>query len=302
MLKAFVTGGSGFLGSRLIPSLAAAGASVTVLDRSGTLQQNAARLPGVEIVRGDLLQPESYRAALARADVAVHLAAQTGRASESEHFRVNAQGTAMLVDTCRRAGVGRILFVSSIATKFPDDAWYHYAKAKILAEKAVSASGLRFAIVRPTIILGQGSPILGTLAKLAQLPLIPVFGDGKAQVQPIYVDDLVDFILMILQTDAFCGDTYELGGPTSLSIEELLQEIRQARQGARGHAVHLPLALLLPALRTAERLGLGRMLPVSAGQLSSFRYNGTIENNPLFETRRATLHDIRGMLALSFAA
>jgi len=305
MTRVFVTGATGFLGSRVFAALRDRGISVVALDRSGSLRQKTRPGDGVETVKADLLQPELYRDALAKTDVVLHLAALTGRATEQEHFRVNAQGAETLLEQCRLAGVQRILFVSSIATKFPDKSRYYYAQAKLRAEEAVRNSGLRFTIIRPTIILGRGSPILTALEKLATLPVIPIFGNGRALVQPIYVDDLVVYILEILEQDRFRNETLELGGPAALTIEELLQKIRRARRGgdtSKGLSLHIPLGLLLPLLGAAESLGLGTLLPISVGQLSSFRYDGTIEPNGLHETRQKSLRNVQEMLALSLAA
>jgi nucleoside-diphosphate-sugar epimerase len=304
MSRVFLTGGTGFLGSRVCRALRRRGDSVVLLDRSGSAGKRlqSAEHDGIEIVAADLLGGPRYRDALAAADVVLHLAALTGRASKQEHFRVNAMGTETLVDECRRAGVQRILFASTIAVKFPDKERYYYAQAKVRAEEAVRGSRLTFTIIRPTIILGPGSAILTALQRLASFPLIPVFGSGRAMVQPIFVDDLVEFIMTILDENRFCGETLEFGGPAALTIEELLQKIRLARTGNRGHPIHIPLGLLLGPLKAAEAIGLGGVLPVSVGQLCSFRYDGTIESNGLFENRRATLRDVPQMLALSLAA
>jgi nucleoside-diphosphate-sugar epimerase len=303
MSRVFITGGTGFLGSRLTAALQLRSYSLLVLDRSQSTHKKdqSNNSNELEIVAADLLEPEKYRDALKNTDVVLHLAALTGKGSEQEHFRVNAVGTETLVDECRRAGVRRMLFVSSIATKWENKSLYYYAQAKARAEAAVRASGLRFSIIRPTIILGEGSPILAALRKLACLPIIPVFGNGRVMVQPISVDDLVDFIITVLDQNQFHNETLELGGPTVLTIEQLLQEIRRADKRNRGRVLRIPLSLVFQSLKLAESIGLGKVLPLSAGQLYSFRYNGTIESNPLHESRRSTLHDVRQMLSTSGA-
>ena len=295
MSNTFITGGSGFLGLRLLASLKGRG-PVIALDRSGTIQQD----DRTEAVPGDLLIPSTYSGALKRSNRVVHLAALTGRGSERDHFRTNKEGTRLLIEACREAGIEEFLFVSSIAAKFKDKRSYYYAQAKEMAENLLRTSGMRFAIVRPTIIVGQGSPVLRALQTLAGLPVIPVFGDGKTMVQPIYVEDLVRFIDDIIDRGAFDGDTWELGGPSVVSFEELLQLIRQARGGNRARSIHLPITLLAGVLRLAERAGAGSLLPVTAGQLTSFHQDGTIESNPLFERRRAELLNVQQMLARSF--
>ena len=293
MATVFLTGGTGFLGPRVCAALRQHGHSIILLDRSGSVPASR----GVDVVKADLLEPDTYREALPRADVVVHLATSVRNASKREHFRVNAEGTGKLVDECRRCGVQRLLFTSTIAVKFPDNRWYNYAQAKTRAEESVRASGLRFTILRPTVMLGQGSPAMSALERLAVLPIIPVFGNGRALVQPIFVDDVVAFVLTVIEQDRFHGETLELGGPAVLSIEELLQRIRQSRTGSRGRLVHIPLGLVLPPLKAAESMGLEGLLPVTVGQLSSFRYDGTIDSNPLYESRRASLSDVAHMIA-----
>lgn len=279
----FVTGGGGFVGRRLLSALSAAGATVRALDRSGRIDVSRAG-PGVTIIRGDLLQPETYQDALARCGVAVHLAASTGAATEQEHSAVNARGTEMLVEECRRAGVSRLLFVSTIAAGFPDLRRYHYARAKRQAEDAVRAGGLRFTIVRPAIILGPGAPLRAALDKLARLPVIVMPGNGRARVQPVHVDDVVRAIQGVLDGDRFDNETFDLGGPEILSIEDLIQRLRVARTGRMGPVVHVPLPLLTGPLAAAEALGLVRLLPMTTGQLSSFRWDGVVSTRARHES------------------
>jgi nucleoside-diphosphate-sugar epimerase len=276
----FVTGGSGFVGRRLLPELRKLGRPVFALDRSGSL----AAMPeadGITVVTGDLLDPAVYRAALSSCDVVVHLAATTGAASATEHHRVNAHGTEVLLGECRAAGVTKILFVSSIATTFPANAGYHYADAKRRAEDAVSQSGLRFTILRPTVIGGPGSPNLKALEKLALLPFIVLPGSGRARVQPIDVNDVARSIADWVRRDTYANEVVELGGPKVLTMEAHLQEIRRSRTGRTGKVVRVPLPLLSVPLRVAEAVGLGRWLPVTAGQLSSFRFDGVTADHRL---------------------
>ena len=303
--RVFVTGSTGFLGRRVLHALDRRGFAVTALDRRGSIRRHRIQANQLEVVEADLLEPSAYGDALRKAAIVVHLAASTGRASAHEHFRVNVRGTEALLEQCERAGTQRILFVSSIAAKFPDKRQYWYAIAKARSEEAVRKSGLRFTILRPTMIFGKGSPVLSALEKLAALPMVPVFGDGRTQVQPIYVEDVVGYILAVLEQDRFHGETLEIGGPATLTIEDLLHEIRAALGHSgdrRSRFLHIPLGLLLPPLQAAESIGLGRLLPFSVGQLSSFRFDGTVETNPLYESRRSTLRGVQDMLALSRVA
>ena len=283
MAAIFLTGGTGYLGSRVCEIL-------RHQHRIQLLTRSARATPsGVTAVVADVLDADAYRSALAACDTVIHVAAATGKVAPREHYRVNAEGTERLVAECKRAGVTRMLFTSTIAVTFPDTAGYDYAQSKIRAEAAIRASGLRFTIARPTIILGHGAVNLMALARLASLPIIPIFGNGRPHVQPILADDLAVFIAEIVERDRFDGETLEFGGPAVLTVEELLQTIRRARTGAAGPVLHLPLGLTLTSLRAARSIGLEALLPVSAGQLSMFRFDSTARSNTLYESRRATL-------------
>lgn len=259
--------------------------------------------PFVELSRSagaDLLTPATYERELAGAGTVLHLAAATGKAAPADHFRINRDGTRVLVEQCRRAGVRRFIFVSSIAVTFPDIRAYPYARSKRDAEAVVAASGLDYTIVRPTIIAGPGSPVLTGLRRLAGLPVVPVFGPGTARVQPILVGDLAECLLTIVANGG--GErVVELGGPDILTIEELLGELRRASQLGQMRAAHLPLGAVIPVLTLLESIAY-RFLPVTVGQLSTFRWDGTATPNSVFERHRATMTGARRMIELSVAA
>ena len=272
----FVTGGSGFIGSRLVAVLAAGSRPIYALDRSGRL---AASAPGGNLhsVPGTIEEPDGYRRALENCDAVLHLAAATGRAAPAEHDRTNARGTEILIDQCRRAGVTRLIFVSSIAARFEQVDDYPYALSKRAAESAVERSGLDYLIVRPTIVLGAGAPILGSLERLACLPVGLVPGSGTARVQPIHVDDLTAFLVEQAGRAVLGRAICEIGGESVLSMEELLRAVRRSRRGSTGPFLHVPLAMLSWPLKAAETIGLGGSLPLRPGQLSSFREDGTVK-------------------------
>lgn len=294
----WVSGGAGFVGRRLLAQLSAAGVPVVALLRTVPSDLPA----GVTAVAGDLLAPATYRDSLAGCETVLHLAAATGKASASDHHRINADATQALVEECRRAGIRRFVFISSIAVSFPDLADYHYAQAKARAEELVRNSGMDVLILRPAIILGEGAPILASLEKLATLPAMVVLGSGRARVQPVHVDDAARFMVEAAALDVLGGETVEVGGPDVLTMETLMGELRARRLGSRGPAVHFPVGLFRLPLRLAERAGLGPWLPVTAGQLASFRFDGVVRPNALQARLQATLRSLPAMLGKPGAA
>jgi hypothetical protein len=124
------------------------------------------------------------------------------------------------------------------------------------------------------MIFGPHAPMLANLTRLALAPVVPVFGDGRAKVQPIYIDDLVKLILSIVDDDDSRGGIIEAGGPDALSIEDLLLRIRVSRGGKAGPVVHLPIRMIEPAVALAETV-LRPIMPVTAGQLKALTSDGT---------------------------
>lgn len=273
-----ITGGSGFLGRRLLERLdfSRFPAVYCLMRRPPRSLPSAANL---HIVEGSLDDPAHWREILSRCRTVVHLAAVTGKATRREHFAGNLHATETLLRECRSAGVERFLFTSTIAAQFRHTGRYFYAQAKIAAERAVRESGLAFTIVRPTMIIGPGSPVLDGLARMSALPLFPVFGRGRTPVQPIEVTDLADRLAGLLHEDRFQGETLAAGGPDVLSIEEFMTAVRRFRRLPEKKPLHLPLSLVLPVLAVLEPLAY-RFMPLTIGQLATFRDDGSCGPTP----------------------
>jgi len=290
----FLTGAGGFLGSRVLARLAEERNLRTVCLLRGT--PPAAAAPNVEYVRGDLLEPAGYAAALAGCDAVLHLAAATGKHPAAEYFRVNRDGTAALARQARESGVARFLLVSTVAAKFPGQYRYYYAQSKQAAEAALAASGLRWTIVRPAMILGRNAPVLESLARLAALPVVPVFGNGRVPVQPVFVDDLAACLVALLgEADLFENTTLEIGGPEVLTIEQLILRIRRTKGSAAAPVLHLPAGAIARCLGWMEPFLLP-WLPFTAGQLASFCNAGTTASHPRVTEWQKRMKDVDEML------
>lgn len=288
----FITGSSGFTGARLSNRLGEFGKTPLFLLRRGDPGSAAG---GARIISGDLLQPDTYRTALRGSDTVLHLAAATGKNTRETYFRVNTEGTRRLLGEAKAAGVRRIVYVSTIAVRFRDVSQYPYAQSKQAAEKIVADSGLEFVILRPTLILGQLSPGLAGLRKLATAPVLPMFGDGRAMLQPIDVDDFVQAVIDAVRSDA-TNEIVEIGGPEKILMHDLLTRLRKLAGKAAGPSMHLPLAPVRSLLALLEPFLLP-LLPVTAGQLASFSNDGIAGTSSWFTERRASMKTIDQMLA-----
>ncbi len=242
-----VTGGSGFIGRRVVSRLAEGGSSLRVLARG----QRQADLPErVEVARGDVVSGEGLPDAMASVEKVVHLVAII-RESGGQTFEANIwRGTEKVVEAAKAAEVKKLVYVSAIGAQ--DNPTYLYLHAKWQAERAVKLSGLPYTILRPSIVFGEGDEFINALAGLVRYnPVVPVAGDGKARFQPIWVEDLVTCIVACLDEDAHAGQTLEIGGPEQLTYDELLDVVKEALGRSR-IKVHVPLAVMRPLAQVME--------------------------------------------------
>ena len=293
----FITGASGFLGMQILESLEPGHYSrITLLSRRALeLPKQLATSDNTNVIQASIHDVDQYASQLDANTVILHLAAMTGKAEPRDYYHVNTDGTNELLKASMLVGVAGFLFVSSIAVSFSNREGYHYAESKQQAEQKVRESGLKYTIVRPTIILGEGSPIWDSFSGLSRASLILLPGSGKVRIQPVYIDDVVKLLSGIVSSDRFMDETLELGGPEVLTMDDFVRRIHRAYRGDRGRVVHLPLDLILGILRMVERQ-FPTLLPVSSGQFASFYNDGTAGENDLCQSLGIKMKTVDDML------
>jgi nucleoside-diphosphate-sugar epimerase len=239
--------GPGNLGARLLPQLARLGVRGRVLHRRAALDVPA----GWETVRADLAEPPSLAGVCDGCDAVLHLAALTHSNDASRYERVNAAGTRHLLAVARQAGIGRFVHVS---TRAIDPGGGAYSRSKLHAEEAVRESGLPWTILRPAEVYGAGGEGLSAVIERARRGRwIPVVGDGRHRLAPVFVDDVVEGLCAAVRAPA-AGHVLHLAGPEEISYLDLVARLA-AYFGTRPRRVRVPAtvlhgaALLLALLR-----------------------------------------------------
>ncbi len=263
-----VTGGSGFIGPRLVARLGEGGRVVRALARG----QRRADLPaGVETATGNVVSGEGLPEAMAGVERVVHLVAIIREGRGQTFDGVIRRGTERVVEAALAAGVQKLVYVSAIGAR--DDPTYPYLVAKWRAEQAVINSGLNYAILRPSIIFGVGDEFINALAGLARRPVVPIAGDGRSKFQPLWVEDLVSCIVASLDGGAHDREIVEVGGPEQFTYEELVDEVMR-ELGVSRRKVHVPLALMKPL---AAVMGVLPRPPVTVEQLKMLALDNVTE-------------------------
>jgi NADH dehydrogenase len=295
----FMTGATGFLGRHFLHGINPQRyRHIYCLSRTGQPPaNNLSSPPSVTFIRGTLFDADTYRPYLVGAETVVHMAAAVGKVEKAEYFRVNAEGTECLLQECQQLGVRNFLYISSIAVKYIHKSCYYYAQSKQLAEEAVRRSNLHYTIVRPTLIIGKESSPWHSLSKLVTGRVILVAGDGTTKIQPIYVDDLVEFLNSSLDASSFSNETIEVGGPEIITIEYFLKRIHQIHHNTTPLVLHLPLKVLVAVLSFFEAFS-SSLLPLNAGQLAFFGNDGTIKPSMALQPQLQRMKSIDEMLAI----
>ena len=181
-----LTGATGFIGRSLLQRLTADGAHVRALvRRPGSLGPN----PGVEIVAGDLDTPEALACLVKGCDAVVHVAGAIAGRSYTDFARVNATGTARLVEAMERHQPGaRLILLSSLAAREPQLS--HYAASKRAGETLVESSALDWFILRPPAVYGPDDPALAPLWRMLARGVLLRAGPAQARFSLLHVDDL----------------------------------------------------------------------------------------------------------------
>ena len=248
-----VTGGTGFVGPKVVHALRAQERDVRCLvrkpGRAGTL-----RAWGCGLVEGDVTDAESVRLAAAGCDAVVHLVSIIAGSRES-FDRVMTGGTQNVIAAAKAGGARRFVLMSALGVSEQTRALVPYYEAKWAMEEAVRESGLEHVVFRPSFVFGRDGGVLPLFVRQVRWsPVTPVMGTGERRLQPIWVEDVAAFFAAAIDLPADAANrTFDLVGPDRVTWNELYGRIARTL-GKRRRRAHVPISVARAGAAVAERL------------------------------------------------
>jgi nucleoside-diphosphate-sugar epimerase len=268
MAGAFVTGGSGFIGGRLIERLRAQGHTVRALARSPSAAERV-RARGAEPVEGDLANPASMRAGAEGCELAFHAAAMLGDWGTLEEFeRGNVEGTRNVLRACAEARVRRLVHVSTEAVLLAGEPLVNvdesapvrpdspalYSSTKARAEQAVVAANsdrLETVVVRPRFVWGVGdTTLLPVMVEMVRGGRFAWIGGGRHRTSTTHVDNTVEGLVLGAERGR-AGNVYFVTDGEPVVFREFVTELL-ATQGVAAPSRSVPAWLASALARAGE--------------------------------------------------
>jgi len=268
-MKLFLTGGTGFVGSEILKQLTKDGHEVRCLVRPDSKKELAVR-EGVEIVNGDITQPESLSGKMEGCEAVIHLVGiiRAFPAKGITFEKIHYEGSRNVIDEAKRAGIERFLHMSALGASAEAKALYHQTKYK--AEQYLKQSGLNYTIFRPSVIFGPGGEFVEMLAKMVRMgPIVPVIGNGRFKMQPVAIQNVAQGYLRALSNPVAQGKIYEIGGPEQFEYDQIL-DVFATNLGRKIIKFHQPVALVKPMVCLLERFS---FFPLGSDQLLMMKDN-----------------------------
>jgi len=274
-----MTGATGYVGREVLPILLRRDHEVRALvrrpERSGSLGDL-----GVELVAGDLADAAALRTLVAGTDAVVHLVGIIAESGTQTFDAVHVRGTQALLAAARATGVSLFVHVSALGAR-GDSTATKYHRTKWEAEEAVRGSTLAHVVFRPSIVAGPGNAAIGMMVNLLRFsPVVPVIGDGRYEMQPVWIGDVAEAVARALERQDLRG-TFDLGGPERLTYHQVLDRL-EAALGVHRPRVGVPVGMARFAALAGAALP--AFAPITSQQLEMLLEGNTTAANAL-ETR-----------------
>ena len=222
-----VTGGTGFIGNYLVKKLTQLGKPVRILLHPFSDYEKIPKNMPIDVALSSYQDARSLKAAMRDVDVIIHLAGTERSGTYSDMENVDILGTRTLVEVAESASVERFVMLSHIgadrASAFP------VMKAKGIGEQFVIQSKLSHTIIRSAAVFGPGDQFTTSFARLIQASPFFFFmpGDGSAKLQPVWIEDLIACLTMVVDSPDTMNKSFSIGGQEYITFRDIITIIME---------------------------------------------------------------------------
>jgi NADH dehydrogenase len=245
-----VFGGSGFLGRHIVRALANDGWRIRVAVRrpnTAHFLKPMGRVGAIQLVRANIRDEAAVDAAMKGADAAINLVGILFESGSQRFGELHAQGAERIAKAAAAHNVTRLLHFSALGASADSPALY--ARSNAEGEMRVRAAFPTATIFRPSVVFGPEDDFFNRFAWLARLsPALPLIGGGGTRFQPVYVGDIAQAAVRVLNDPTTAGKTFELGGPEVMTFKEIMQLVLKQTQRRR---LLIPLPFALARMKAA---------------------------------------------------
>jgi uncharacterized protein YbjT (DUF2867 family) len=237
MARILVTGATGFIGSRLVPVLMEAGYDVRAMTRHPETYDG----PG-EAVRGDTGDEDSLHAALEGASIAYYLVHSL---DDKDFEQKDADAARAFARAAKACGVDQIIYMGGLGDD--DEELSAHLRSRRQVEGLLAETGVPVTVLRAAIVVGHGGiswEITHQLVKNLPAMVVPKWATTKTQ--PIYIDDVVRYLVGVAGREEALGRVFEIGGPDQISYVDMLRIAAEVDRGRKVPIVIVP--VLTPRL------------------------------------------------------
>jgi nucleoside-diphosphate-sugar epimerase len=255
--KILVTGGQGKLGNKIFNRKDFNHHIIFTTKR----KTNEINRPNYSYVETDLTEKNGIDKNIWGVDEVLHMAGATHEKNEENYFKVNSQVTKRLIKVAEDNGIKRFIYLSSQAVGKRGGSYSH---SKELAENYLESSKLQWTIIRPSEIYGEDieGSINSLCGFLQNYRIVPIVGNGNYTINPLHIDDFVDFVKRLLDcnTEKSYRKKYTLAGPKPISFNDFCKT--RSRVYKKKHLrVHIPITLCKATSRFLRFLNLSGFVP-----------------------------------------